>query len=287
MSQANELPEIEELEEEIPEELEIPEVSEEEDESPPEDSSDDREAMAKRQGWVPKEKYRGDPKRWVDADAFLKRGEEELPILRERLRRQDEQITEMQSTFAEFSDYHTKTVQKQYQKAFNDLVKQQREAVESADTEMFDRTQEQMRELQDEYSAVPVRKTQTQPVNNEPNPVYVEWTERNDWYKSDEEATAYANAAADFIAKTKPNLVGTAKFLDAVKDEVVARFPNKFNNPKRNDPPSVEGGGIPANRGKKKGYADLPASARATCDKYMKQGLIKNREQYVADYFEE
>jgi hypothetical protein len=37
-------------------------------------------------GWTAKEKFRGDPERWVDAATFVKNGEESLPILRERLR---------------------------------------------------------------------------------------------------------------------------------------------------------------------------------------------------------
>lgn len=40
------------------------------------------EERARAVGWVPKEEFRGDETRWVDAQAFLHRAEEVMPILR-------------------------------------------------------------------------------------------------------------------------------------------------------------------------------------------------------------
>src|SRR5665213_3643268 len=37
---------------------------------------------AKSMGWSPLEQWRGDPEKWVDADAFVERGHTVLPILR-------------------------------------------------------------------------------------------------------------------------------------------------------------------------------------------------------------
>jgi hypothetical protein len=37
------------------------------------------EQEAKRMGWVEKEKFKGDPDRWVEADKFVERGKNELP----------------------------------------------------------------------------------------------------------------------------------------------------------------------------------------------------------------
>src|SRR3990167_3011505 len=33
-------------------------------------------------GWSPKESWRGDPEKWIDAETFVARGREVLPILR-------------------------------------------------------------------------------------------------------------------------------------------------------------------------------------------------------------
>ena len=55
-------------------------------------STEDR---ARAQGWRPKDEYNGNPDRWVDAEAFVKRGEEELPVVRERNRHLESRVTEL------------------------------------------------------------------------------------------------------------------------------------------------------------------------------------------------
>ncbi|MDE2106523.1 MAG: hypothetical protein KGL39_55425, partial [Patescibacteria group bacterium] len=40
------------------------------------------EERAGAMGWVPQEKFRGDPEKWVDAETFVQRGEQVMPILK-------------------------------------------------------------------------------------------------------------------------------------------------------------------------------------------------------------
>ncbi len=40
------------------------------------------EQEAHNLGWVPLDQWRGDPEKWTDADTFVKRGKEIMPILR-------------------------------------------------------------------------------------------------------------------------------------------------------------------------------------------------------------
>ena len=267
--------ETDELQTDLPTEETEEQEEQEESASGP---TDEDLAKAARLGWVPKDKYRGDPKRWVDADEFIRRGETELPILRERLRKQDDTIAEMQSTFKEFKEYHTKTVQAQYQKAVRELTAKQLEAVETADVAAFERVQKEMADLQKDFE------TPKTPETPAPNPVFVEWQSKNDWYGKDKEASAYADLIAPGFERVATP--GSPEFFEAIANEVKLRFPQKFSNPQRNAPPAVEGGSVSASRGKKKTYADLPYSAKAACDKYVKNGLT-TREQYVADYYEE
>ena len=48
------------------------------------------EDRAAQMGWVPVDKFRGDPAHWVDAETFVKKGEEVMPILRANNRRLEE-----------------------------------------------------------------------------------------------------------------------------------------------------------------------------------------------------
>ena len=66
------------------------------------------EAKARRQGWRPQDEYRGPADKWVDADAFLKRSDEELPVMRERLRKQDRDLADLKITVTKFAEHHAK-----------------------------------------------------------------------------------------------------------------------------------------------------------------------------------
>ena len=48
---------------------------------------DEIEQEARTLGWVPKELFRGDEKRWVDAKTFVERGHVVLPIVQENNKR--------------------------------------------------------------------------------------------------------------------------------------------------------------------------------------------------------
>ena len=39
------------------------------------------EERASAMGWSPQENFKGDPERWVDAETYVKRGEEFIPFL--------------------------------------------------------------------------------------------------------------------------------------------------------------------------------------------------------------
>lgn len=50
------------------------------------------EPDARKQGWVPLDRYRGDPNEWIDADEFVKIGQEINPVLRANNRRLEEDL---------------------------------------------------------------------------------------------------------------------------------------------------------------------------------------------------
>ena len=55
-------------------------------------STQDEIDRATRMGWTDKESYTGPAERWVDAKTFIERGETILPILKDRLRKQDDDL---------------------------------------------------------------------------------------------------------------------------------------------------------------------------------------------------
>lgn len=240
----------------------------------------DVESKARRMGWVPRDEFRGDPAKWRPADAFVERGENEMPILKERLRHQDKQLADLQATVKQFAEYHSKTEQRAYERAVKELKARQIEAVSTGDTQAFMQIDDEIAALQKESAAAP--KISVPDVNPDEHPVFKTWVSRNQWYANDKEMHAYADSIGAFLNQTKPHLVGDEFFAEVTK-KVKAEFPDKFENPRRSAAPAVEGSSQAPRKGGK-GYSDLPGEAKAACDRFLKQGLIKNREEFVSNY---
>jgi hypothetical protein len=259
-----EAPEIEEATPEAPETPEVdPEVI----------------TQASAMGWAPEDQWRGDPSRWVDAQTFLDRGKNRIPILNERIKHQAEQLNEMQATLAQFAE-HYGTVQKNaYERAIRDLKAMQQEAVADGDTAKFSQVDQQIEHLRQNPPSAP----NIRPPDPSQDPVFQEWLSDNPWYSTDKELGTYAESVGNFIRQRNPSLVG-GDFLSEVSKEVRERFPDKFGG-KARPVPTVEGARASTPKPKTgKSYSDLPAEAKQACDRFVKQKLL-TREQYIKDYF--
>jgi len=236
-------------------------------------------AQAKSMGHAPLEEWRGDPDKWVDAQVFVDRGKNRIPILNERIKHQAQQLNEMKATMAEFASHYTGVQKKAYERAIRDLKAAQTEAVAEGDTAKFSAVDQQIEHLRANPPAAP----NIQPPDPSQDPVFQEWLGENQWYKDDKQLGAYAEASAGpYVRQSNPGLVG-ADFLDEVRKEVAARFPEKFGVKSR-PVPVVEGArAAQPRKSKGNGYRNLPPDAQAACDKFVKQGLL-TQEQYIADY---
>ncbi|MCR4285083.1 MAG: hypothetical protein NUV97_03520, partial [archaeon] len=74
------------------------------------------------------------------------------------------------------------------------------------------------------------------------------------------------------------------EFLNKLDEELEKQFPEKFG--KRTSPVegNTSGGGSTRGSSKKQSFENLPADAKAACDRFIKSGMIKNRDAYVAEY---
>jgi hypothetical protein len=243
---------------------------------------------ARRMGWVPQDEFRGDDAKWVDAEKFLERGKNELPIMRERMSKQDKQIQvqgqtikELKGELKESIRVHGEISKASYDRAMSDIKSQQREAVEDGDTKKFDHLEKQ-KEAIEKTQPKEVKVAEFKEVDNDAD--FIKWKADNDWYEKDPELKNYADNISAFVAATKPHLVGNPAFFDEVQGEVEKRFPSKFNNSRRDNPPAVEGATRSSPKGSKMTYNDLPQEAKQICDRQVKKGLFKSKDDYVKEY---
>lgn len=261
-------------------EVDAPEIEAE----APSEPARDYEAEARDMGWKPKEEWDGRGE-WRDAETFVKRGEELLPIVQARLAK-------------------TRAEQEAERKAFDQRLKR----IEAANKAAFEA---QKRQFEDRQKALEARIRQAagegdletydalnrqretlrppeEPKVEEPAgvaPPVAEWRSRNDWYGTDEVMTAVAWAAAERLAKNGNNDV--AAQLEAAEAEVKRRFPERFPQPAK--PPVVESGGRSPSGKREKGAADLPAEARSAFKQFVQMGVYKQEDlaRYAKAYWEQ
>ena len=245
------------------------------------------EQKALKMGWTPKDQFKGDPEKWRPADEFVDRGENMLPIIKAQVKRQDREIAELKETLQKFGEYHTKTEHRAYEKAFNDLREQRAQAIASGDGAEFDRVDNEINSIREQFRQPIVEAKQHDP---DTDPVFVEWKSRNSWV-NDPRAEQWAFQYGSYSVNAGKATRGLDVF-DKISKAAKEEFPDKFNNPRRDSASSVEGG-VPSSRRNGKSYADIPASDRSACERMAKNGFpddeksqAKFKAEYTKSYFE-
>lgn len=282
-------------------------------------------ARAKEMGWSPKEEWRGNPEQWIDADAFVERGETLMPLLKANNRKL---TSELQATRAQLSEaqriiaanteaieelkkFNTSSLRQQATAQKKELAKAiaeaRRENNVEEELELTERLNETTRVLKETEDQPVVKKPKVtgQPPSGseEPNPAehpeFKAFVEENPWFNRDRRKTSLALGIAEELRADPKwkNVYGKAFF-----DEVVRELNETLGNGQQPPVSRVEGGagngtgagGNGATRGK--GYSSLPADAKAACDKQASRLVGEGRayktidewrKAYAAKYFEE
>lgn len=249
------------------------------------------ESEARSLGWLPEAEFKGDKTRWRDAKTFLEVGKQHNGILRENLDRVSrevqtlrEQNEELTSTLNEFRQFKEGTEARGLARVKAELNARLTEAITGGDgAEATKILEERDALMKKELEAA---KPKPRPGSGANDPAFVEFKETNPWYGTDAEMTRYADRVGRILRSEGERTVGKS-FIDKIMVEVKGRYPDKFKP--RTAPAPVDGGGDGGARGSGGGqsgrrYEDLPAEAKAACDKFVRQKLL-TKEQYLNDYF--
>ena len=237
---------------------------------------------AKMMGHIPKEEFRGDPSKWVDAKKYVERADNLMPILKSQLGKYEGEIANLKATVESQKKTTEKLLkmgetvqQRAYEQAKRELTKEQAQAVADGDVTKW-------QQLEDQKEGLP----KPEPVvMEEVNPVFNQWHTGNEWYLKDEDMTDFANLHAQKLTKQG---LSYDQVLQKVESKIKETFPQRFENPERSKPSVVDGGAtreIVAKKGNS--YNDLPADAKEMCNQNVTQGLFKSKEDWVKSYFEE
>lgn len=252
------------------------------------EESSNADAEARLMGWVPKEEFRGPEDHWVDAETFVERGRQILPIVKKNNKELTQKLLaletkdrERDAAIAEWKSFMKESQEREranFTRQIAELREQKKQAISDGDGDAVLAIDDQIDIIKEKQREVKETPTPSNP--SEPNPAFIAFVEENSWYGVDEDKTAYANGVGSIVKRDHPHLTGKA-FLDMVAARVEAKFPSK-----QTPAATVEGSNTPAAPRKgKHAYKDLPDEAKKVHDKFVKQKLMTS-EEYLASYFE-
>lgn len=247
----------------------------------------DYEAEAREMGWVPKDEFKGDASRWSDAETFVKKGEEVLPLIRAQNKALKRQLDEMKRDLKKASAYFSDAEKRGYERARAEIEERLEQAVESGDTAAAKKAMADADQLRKDMGDTKVENS-----NQDAEEAFDNWRESNAWYDRANLAGASelekdAHIYADRMVQrhlSKTNEMEPAEFFDFIGGLVHERFPALKAKPQRQKPQSEVAGGTRAAPRGGRSFADLPQEAQRMADKWIKQGLIKDRATYLQSY---
>lgn len=266
---------------------------------------------ARSMNWVEKDKFRGDPAKWVDADIWVKNARVVLPIvkkenedLRGRLTNANTEIaklntliTSAQESIAAMQELHTEETKRKVEQARKTLLAELKTAKADGDVDAEVRITDQLTEIR--QAVVAEKKPDpvvTGPKDYTKEPDFVSWVAENPWFGTDEARTDLAQMAAARLRRRGETKVGKA-FFDMIPGEM-EKLKADLGGGESSRPAGdkVEGAGRSTARNGSKSFSDLPADAKAAAAKFESKLVGEGRayktqaeyhKYYAAKYFEE
>lgn len=281
---------------EVNEEIENPDEVTEEQETETDDDGGgepehtELESLALDMGWVPEEKYNGDPEKWTDAKTFLKNATTIEKKQRVTIERLENEMKEMKGDFKKSLDFQKKLHQQDLQTQRDELMTKKREAIVEADLETVDKIDKKLKDIDDaERESDESASTDVEP---ELEKVYNDWLDSNSWYDDDKAL----RRKADLISKglsadlqdelARSPVIGYKKLLQSVSDEMADTIEQKKALKKAptttTTTETISGKQHKTNSNiKKHTTADLSEEERRIGQRFIDQGLFKNMDEYL------
>lgn len=269
------------------------------------------EDLASQKGWVPKDKYRGDPEKWVDAKTFNQRGERFVKNLEREVAALRQKVSEFEGTKKQLQKVFSETIKakdNELQSALATLRSQKLEAQRDGDDDLTIQLEDRIEAVREQRAGLKKELEQAESAAtgseqgdesaeprgpNAADPMLREWIEDgNEWFENDPKLRSYALALGEDLIKGGFKQKGRP-FLEKITEEMKVQFPTTFRkmeearnkgNGQRNNP--TDGGGS-SSAGKRSGgktERDLPPEDFAIMEELISEGSI-TKEAFLKSYF--
>ncbi len=243
---------------EVPEE--VPEIEEKA------AKTDTYEQKARDMGWVPEDDYEGDKDEWIDAKEFVKREplfkkikdkSTRIKTLEHKMDKQGIIVKEMISHIHDVESIARERAIRELKKDYKTAVRDEDEAKASE----IDKEMDKLREP---------RPAPEDKVAQEQTPEFIAWLDNNAWYSENTDMKEFADAFGATL--TKRGVYGD-EMLGKVADAVKKAYSDKFTNPRRAEPSTVEGVKGKAPSKTKYSRSDLSPDQKLVHDAFVDGGM--------------
>lgn len=228
------------------------------------------EVRARELGWRPKEDFHGDENQFIDAAEFVRR----QPLF-EKIEHMGKELKETKKVLMMLQEHHTKVKQIEYDRAVKELRAEKKKALEEGDA---DRLMEIDDALIDIKAAEQVAKN-APPKQQQVDPRFTSWTDKNPWYTSDKELRSFADSIGTAYAESNENKT-PEEVLKYVEAQVKRAYPEKFTNPKRTQPSAVEGSSPAGATTGSKVNIQLTDEERKVMNTFVRSGVM-TKDEYM------
>lgn len=253
-------------------------------------ATDDELALARANGWSGRANWKGDPAKFKTAKDFAAQSAGINVVLKRELAARDkrhaEELAQVRKDVAEFQEMTRKAAERELNEKVTAIRAKRVQALNDGDGAAFDAAERELDELRRNAAPAPKKPAAETPPNAEEQRAAIDFKSRNTWFETDKRKTNLALAVAQEIRDDSPHLIGKPEqFLPELETRLKRDYPEVFGQ-KRMTTARTEGGepSRQAARTTKRTFEQLPKDAQAACDRLIKQGIVKKREDYVKNF---
>ena len=226
------------------------------------------DAKAREMGWNP-DKDGVDDGKWIGAKEYIARA----PLF-EKNRKLSRKVKELESSVGALKQHYSKIEELAYEKALETLKEKKIKAMDEFDHKTVAQIDEDIIELKKPREKEPQKQAARE------IPEFVEWKERNTWYENDKELKAFADMSGRLYVDDNEEASPEQVYRHAEK-KVRERYPEKFRNPNRDRPSSVEAGKTQSKQSRPT-WSSLPEHFQQAGNKFVRNGIM-TKDQYIDD----
>lgn len=191
----------------------------------------EEETLAMTRGWKPKTEWDGEEGEWKTAKAFNEIGE-----LKEKVSASEKELKKSNKVIQLMKEHHLKVRQNAYKEAVEALKAERTAALKEQDFAKAEEIRDQIDEVKDKFQnddKLPAN-VEKEVAAQEPDPAFLEFVDRNPWYKvgpSANEMSKKADAIGWAYKQQDPDL-SFKEIIAKVEKDIRKLYPEKFDAPK-------------------------------------------------------